>query len=117
MPGGSLTRGITDVHATGLYRPKGSGGTVAAKGAWELASAASLLNHPQVPWYELLHYYGCCQDDADDTLGVVAKPPNTWRRPQGGLQGTAVARGKHGHMQRCSGNERAARFAREHRRI
>ena len=44
-----MTRGITDVHVTGDYRPKGSGGTVTAKGAWDLAYNASLLNHRSVP--------------------------------------------------------------------
>ena len=62
MPGGSLTRGITDVRATGLYGPNTSGGVKREKGVWELADAASLLAHVTLPFYSLLVHYEACPD-------------------------------------------------------
>ena len=70
-----LTRGITDVKATGQFLAKGSQGPPVTKNVWDLAVSAELVGKKEKPWYALLTEAGVTP------TGAVSKfRPCVWRR-------------------------------------
>ena len=110
MPGGSLARGITDVRAEGSYRSKEVHKPPLVKGVWALANGGALLS-PNLPWLALLRHY---EAFPGDWAADGERPPNTWRRPPGGLGGTAKGDGA-GRQHRNPGAERGRRLHDQHR--
>ena len=70
-----VTRGITDVKATGQFLPRGSQGPPVTKNVWGLAVSAELVGKKTKPWHALLTTAGITPN------GVVSKSrPCVWRR-------------------------------------
>ena len=70
-----VTRGITDVKATGQFLPRGSQGPPVTKNVWDLAVSAELVGKKEKPWYALLTEAG-----VTPTGAVSRFRPCVWRR-------------------------------------
>ena len=107
---GVLARGITDVTATGIYKPKG-GSVTEVKGLWRLARDAEKVNNKKTAWYQLLVSYGT----SEDCGGVQRNPPPcVWRRPPTGAVADAIGKDSRWDWRDCT-TERRVRLAMQHR--
>ena len=98
------------MRAVGLYASKEKHKPPLEKGVWVLANGGSLLG-PNLPWLGLLKHY---EAFPGDWVADGERPPNTWRRPPGGLGGTATG-DAFGRQHRNSGKERGRRLFDQHR--
>ena len=105
---GVLARGITDVDATGNYKPKNK--PMEVKGLWRLAADAEKVNHADTPWSQLLMSYNC------STPGGIRRAPRpcVWRRPITGAVADAIGKDSRWDWRDCK-TERRVRLALQHR--